>query len=305
MNESKFGEEHENLFLEMQKDRQNNELSQSSPNTKSDSNSLQQKSHKLALLSPNDMNFLNNSASSEENRDSLKKSLHTGNNGFIFSKTKKQNSDHGQIKLCSFSPIARVEPDEVRTEVEAISKEPESSRFNNQSLTPRSYKLVNPVPIRLSTSASLDLSISKQQFNLNEETNSSRSLVSSQDGEPFARSSSGNSDLLNLAPSRIKMSNSKIWKSASSSSSGRREIETLAERRSSARSLIEQSDKKTKNKSVEIIFFNYIISLFEKEKMYSQKANCQLKYHLKLQNSDLNYKNKCQKNVIVLVNPRK
>ncbi len=98
----------------------------------------------------------------------------------------------------------------------------ESTENTNSQLTPRSqfnkHQLVNPIPIRLSSSSSFDSSISKYnqsngplKANTNGYPNKSDDHSSSYENQNSSRSLVSSNDGSNV---NLKNSNSKIWKSA-------------------------------------------------------------------------------------------
>ena len=107
---------------------------------------------------------------------------------FLLSKLKKSNTNQ------SFSPIIK------------LDSKINSKSFDNDSTTPRNHpcQVINPIPIRLSASSSVD----STQIIDDNQLNSSRISI--------------NNKSLNegvLTPSNLKITNSKIWKSASVTSS--------------------------------------------------------------------------------------
>ena len=179
-NNKKFGDdEHEELFFKQQQSKHNQE-------SKTSNDHQEQMSHPFE-------NSIGSTSSEDNNNpdlNDLKKSMHKGASSaaFLLSKLKKSSTNQ------SFSPIIK------------LDSKSNSKSFDNDS-TPRNHlcQVINPIPIRLSASSSVD---STQMIDDNNQLNSSRISI--------------NNKSLNegvLTPSSLKITNSKIWKSASVTSS--------------------------------------------------------------------------------------
>lgn len=125
--------------------------------------------------------------------------MHKGasSTAFLLSKMKKSfatSSPASKSDQQIFSPIIKVES------INYLDTKSGSKSFDND-LTPRNHcQLLNPIPIRLSASSSFD------STQINDENNPSNS----------SHLSFNNNDI--LTPSKLKITNSKIWKSTSSAS---------------------------------------------------------------------------------------
>lgn len=180
----KFGEEHEELFFKLQTQQQ-------------------QPCQDTQAQQPNFFeNSIGSTSSSDDNNNpnlSLKKSMHKGasSTAYLLSKLNKKSfttSSPVKSEQQIFSPI-------IKANTSSLENKNSSKSFDND-LTPRStYQLINPIPIRLSVSSSIESTIINDENHLNS-----------------SRMSNNKSDS-GLTPSKLKISNSKIWKSASVSSS--------------------------------------------------------------------------------------
>jgi hypothetical protein len=187
----KFDDDYEKLFIETQMQKQETVKT----------NGIDHSGGKSSSMKTN-QEFDDSSDENNSDTDGLKKSLHKGNStDLMFSKAKRSsltktdlptlNETNKEPKMCGFSPISHTDNEKKENNSEDQSKKNENSPDGDVQLTPRTqYQLVNPIPIRLSSSSSFDSSISKSnqpkaQQNQNEENdnlNSSRSLISSTDG---------------------------------------------------------------------------------------------------------------------------
>jgi hypothetical protein len=203
----KFSDEHEKLFFEMQKDRQNtNHLDKLQPSHKN--------THK------NELDFENESTSSIENPDldSLKKSMHKGSSTeLLFFKMEKEPSS--TFKKMGFSPIGQ---QQLHTNEPNLDKGNKSLLADNKLQIDskdkdklNDYNLINPIPIRLSNSSSSfeSASVSNKPQKINNTANSSNE-------ENYRKSSIERLDnevqnnFNNFLTGSLKVSHSKIWKPA-------------------------------------------------------------------------------------------
>ena len=144
--------------------------------------------------------------------DPLQRSLHKGSEFFHFkTQTQKPRSEEqDKFKIYEFSPILN------SADKNNLSIEAEISNINLQKLTPRSHNLLNPKPIRLNVSSSLD---SFKVSNKHDEDMTGDNLLNASSG---SNKSNKRGDLIDsretLAPSNIKMSSSKIWNQSTPSS---------------------------------------------------------------------------------------
>lgn len=172
-------DEHEEKFFKQQQTKQNQESTTNN----------QHYYHKEEINHPFENSIGSTSSEDNNNPDlnDLKKSMHKGASSaaFLLSKLKKSNTNQ------SFSPIIKLD-----------SKISNSKSFDNDSTTPRNHpcQVINPIPIRLSASSSVD----STQIIDDNQLNSSRISINNK---------SLNEGL--LTPSNLKITNSKIWKSAS------------------------------------------------------------------------------------------
>ena len=213
-----FSDEHERLYLDYHKQTENSQKILHS--TKND------------FFSPTtELNFLTNSSqmlseTEEDNNettlnnrnnvfDPLQRSLHKGREFFHFkTQTQKPRSDeHDKFKIYEFSPILN------NADKNNLSIEAEISNINLQKLTPRSHNLLNPKPIRLNVSSSLDSSVSFKVSHKHDEDMVGDNLLNASSGSNRSSKRGGLIDSREtLAPSNIKMSSSKIWNQSTPSS---------------------------------------------------------------------------------------